>query len=90
MILGIITTILLLLTVFKFVTKRTKLKKVDQLLLKIHKVTGIFLVIVALIHLITSFSLFETRPLSMYLLGILTLICMLIVAGSYFFRKKLG
>lgn len=90
MILGIITTILLLLTVAKFITKRLKFKKVENLLSKSHKITGIMLIIVAFVHLIISFSLFETRPLIVYILGVVALVCMLVVAGSYFFRKKLG
>lgn len=90
MILGIITTLLLALTVIKFVAKRTKFHKVDQFLMKTHKVTGILLIIVALIHLITSFSLFETRPLIIYILGILALASMMIVVASYCFRKKIG
>jgi uncharacterized protein with FMN-binding domain len=90
MILGIITTILLLLTFAKFITKRLKFKKADKLFAKSHKITGIMLIIVALLHLITSFSLFETRPLVVYVLGVIALVCMLVVAGSYFFRKSLG
>ncbi len=90
MILGIVTAILLLLTIIKFITKRTKFVKLDRLLIKTHKVTGIMLIIVALIHLVTSFSLFETRPIIIYILGILALVCMVVVAVSYLFRKKLG
>lgn len=90
MILGIVTTILFVLTVIKFITKRMKFKKIDELLMKTHKITGIMLIIVAMIHLVTSFSLLETRPLIIYIVGILSLFCMMVVALSYFFRKKLG
>lgn len=90
MILGIVTTILFVLTIIKFISNRLKWKKADQLLLKSHKVTGIILIIVAVIHLVTSFKLYETRPLIIYILGFLAIICIIVVAASYFLRKKLG
>lgn len=90
MILGIITTILFVLTIIKFISNRLKWKKADQLLLKSHKVTGIILIIVAVIHFVTSFELYETRPLIIYILGFLAIICIIVVAASYFLRRKLG
>lgn len=90
MIIGIFTMVLFLFTSSKFITMHMKFDKADHFFVKIHKSTGIMLIIVAMIHLVISFSLVDTRPFIIYILGIISLFCMIIVAASYFFRKKLG
>ncbi|MFA9377341.1 MAG: FMN-binding protein [Lachnotalea sp.] len=90
MIFGILTTLLLLLVLFKFVTKRMKWKKADQILLKVHKITGILILVCALMHLYVVFPLFSTRPIIVWVLGSLSVFCMIVVAASYGIRKKLG
>lgn len=90
MLFGIIATILLILTITKFITKRINSKHAERLFVKIHKIAAILFILMVLIHLIFSFRLFQTRPRSIYLSGGLSVICIAIVIASYFFRKKLS
>jgi len=90
MIFGIITAVILLILLLKFVTKRLPMKKLDQFMMKIHIKLGFLLIIILIIHIIQSFSLFNSRPLYIYILGVSLVICIILTATSYYFRKKLG
>ena len=90
MIFGIIAATILLILISKFFTKRIPMKKLDRFMAKIHSKLGFLLIIVLLIHLIQSFSLFDSRPIYIYILGVILVICIIVAAASYYFRKQLG
>lgn len=87
---GIITAVLFVILLSKFVTKRMKNKKPDQVIRKIHKPMGYLLCVLAVIHLLITMPLFQNRPLVIYILGIFMMMCAFVAAGSYFLRGKLG
>jgi len=90
MIFGIIAAVTLLLILLKFLTKRTHLKKLDKFMAKIHWKLGILLLIAIIIHIILTFSVFNSRPLYIYILGVSLVIAILAAAASYYFRRQLG
>ena len=90
MIFGIISAIILLLLILKFLTKRLSMKKLDKFMGKIHSKLGLLLIIILIIHMIQSFSVFNSRPLYIYILGASLVICIIMAAASYYFRKKIG
>ena len=85
-----IAVVALLSTIAKFFTKRMHFKKADKMLAKIHRRLGCLFIIAAILHMISSFSVFNSRPLYIYLLGALMIFWMFVGALSYVFRKKLG
>ena len=90
MIFGIISATILLLLILKFFTKRLPMKKLDKFMGKIHSKLGLLLIIILIIHMIQSFSVFNSRPLYIYILGASLVICIIMAAASYYFRKKIG
>jgi len=90
MIYGIIATIMLLILILKFFTKRLPMKRLDRFMGKIHNKIGLVLIILLIIHMIQSFSLFNSRPLYIYIFGGSLVICIIIAAASYYFRKQIG
>ncbi len=90
MILGIITAVIFLLMVAKFATKRLPFKKMDRIFLKFHKVSSIVLLLLAIVHMVLSIQLLKQRPISLFLLGILLLLCIAVCSLSHIFKKKLG
>lgn len=92
---SMISVIALLLTLAKFITKRVRFKrfnlqKADKVLGKIHGKLAYVLIAVVIVHMVYSLSVFESRPIGIYLLGALMIICMSIAGLSYRFRKVLG
>ena len=87
---SIIAVAALLSTIAKFITKRLHFKKADRVLAKIHCRLAYLLIIAAIIHMVSSFSVFHSRPLYIYLLGALMILLMLVAAFSYRYRKTLG
>ena len=90
MIFGILASVILLLVLLKFLTKRLPMKKLDKFMGKIHSKLALLLIIILIIHFILSLSLFNSRPLYIYILGACLVICMMVTAASYYFRKQLG
>jgi len=86
---SIISLAVLLIVLSKFITKHLHLDKADKILGKIHCKLGYLLVISATIHMLFSFYVFNSRPVYLYLLGILMLVCILVTAISYWCRKSL-
>lgn len=90
MILGFITAVLFLLTAAKFVTKRLPFKRLDKFALKFHRISGIALIVVSVVHIATVWGLLRQRPVGMLVVGIAIALCALIAALSRVFKKKLG
>jgi len=90
MIFGIISATILLIIILKFFTKRLPMKKLDRFMGRIHSKLGFLLVMILIIHLILSFSVFNSRPLYIYFFGFSLVICIIVAAASYYSRKKLG
>ena len=90
MIFGIIAAVILLILMLKFLTKRLHMKKLDKFMSRIHSKLGILLIMAFIIHMIQSFSLFDSRPLYIYILGVSLVICIIVEALSYYCRKQIG
>lgn len=90
MIFSIGATILVLITMLKFISKRSKNAKFDAVMAKIHCKCGWMVLILLLMHFLQAVSLLESRPLYIYILGIIALMCIMTIVGSFYFRKQLG
>jgi len=90
MLLGIVTAVVFLLTAAKFITKRLPYKKLDTFFLKIHRISGIVLLILSVIHAVTAWSLIRQRPIGMVIAGIALASCVMIAFISHVFAKTLG
>lgn len=89
MIWGIITAVLFVVTAAHYVTKKY-CPKVDSILGKTHKITGLLLIVVLIIHIISTIPLIKQRPIEIYISGFILLLCAVTTALSYVFRRKLG
>lgn len=89
MVFGIISAILFLFICFKFVTKRCKWERTDSIFLKIHKYCAIALLLLVLIHFFTSLSLVRTRPILLYILGIIACLLIISILITSVFRSRL-
>lgn len=69
--LGIITTIMLILTVGKFITKRMDYPKLDKTFMKIHKFSSLGLFIAVVVHLVRSIGTSFNGNYIVYILGII-------------------
>lgn len=76
--------------VAKFVTKRVGTKSVDRFLMNIHKPAGYVLVVAGLIHMVFSFHLLGTTPISGYVLGFIGMFAILALIATCVLRRKLG
>lgn len=90
MIFAIVSSVILLLIVIKFLTKRLHLKKVDKIIAKIHGKLWYILIVAVVIHMVLALFIFDSRPLYIYILGALATVCIVLAAASYIFRKQLG
>jgi uncharacterized protein with FMN-binding domain len=90
MILGVLTAVLFLLTAAKFVTKRLPFKRLDKFALKFHRVSGIALIVVSVVHIATVWGLLRQRPAGMLAVGVAIAVCALIAALSRAFKKRMG
>lgn len=90
MIVGIILAIVFILLCCEGFTRFFSGKKIKTSLVKWHKVLGIGFVLGTAIHMILTIPLFKQRPLVMYLLGVLMLLCGIVSFGVYRARKRLG
>jgi uncharacterized protein with FMN-binding domain len=90
MIFGIITAVCIVLLASKFITKRLALIRIDKIMSKLHKVLGVLTVGLVIVHFGMTLPLFDTRPIGIYILGVLDLVCMIVIVCSYLLRSKLG
>lgn len=88
MTLGIITAIVVLLASGKFITKRLPWKSLDRFFRKIHAPAGYAVCVIAMIHFIMSLKLIRQRPIEMYIVGIVMLLCATIALLTYLCRYK--
>lgn len=90
MIIGIIVAVLFIMVAGgKFITKGIHNKNVNQAVGMIHKVLGVILLVLAMVHMITVWSLIKQRPFIMYVLGFVMIGCALTAFISYLLRRKL-
>lgn len=89
MVWGIITAVLFILTAAHYITKRC-FPKIDSILGKIHKITGLLLIVVLIIHITSTIPLIKQRPIEIYISGFILVLCAVSTALSYAFRRKLG
>ena len=89
MTIGIILAVLYLLLVSRVLIKKTKSVQLKQKSLIIHKVLGIVLLVVAVVHLILAWQLIKQRPIGMYITGIIMILLAVMEGLSFLFRKKL-
>lgn len=87
---ALVATIALLLLGFKFSSKRLKLKKIDQFLMKIHKKTTYVLLITGALHGLLSFQSFTIAGPLVYIFGLLSLLCIIGSIVVYYKKKQLG
>ena len=88
MTLGIITAIFLVLASGKFITKRLPWKSIDRAFRKIHAPAGYVVCVIAVIHFIMSLKLIRQRPIEMYIVGIVMLLCAIIALFTYLCRHR--
>lgn len=74
----------------KFITKRTGWKKIDILLMKIHRPAGYVLLGTGLVHTVLSFRNVSTTPIMVYVLGMLCILSIAAAVMTFVFRKKFG
>lgn len=89
MVLGIAIAILLLLCLSHFLRRRVRSQKVRLVGAVLHKCLGIGVLVLSVIHMNLTFSLFQQRPKSMFVLGGVMVICALMAFFSFLFRKRL-
>ncbi len=87
---SISAAVILFILLLKFVSKRLKNKKLDSVMGKIHCKCGALMLILLLMHIVSSVSLFESRPFYIYAMGAAAVLCVLAAFGSYYFRNRLG
>lgn len=87
---GYILLIILLLLSSKFITKRLKSRRLDQISMRIHRPLAYIGIIIGIIHAIITLSVFKTRPLVLYIGGFLMIVVGVATCISYRNRKTLG
>jgi len=90
MIFGILASVTLLFMLLKFLSKRLHFMKLDKFMGKIHGKLGLLLLLAIIIHMIQSLSVFNSRPLYIYILGVGLAVSIIVAAASYYFRKLIG
>lgn len=90
MILGIITAAICVLLLLKIISRKMGLKKLDDLLKKLHVPMGITAILVSIIHVFITFDVWNGREAIVYISGILATLMIFVMAAGYFFRKKIG
>ncbi len=74
----------------KFITKRTRFKKLDIKLMKIHKPATLILLITGIIHMFTSFVYFNQLGILSYILGFVCLLSIISAALTFIKRENIG
>lgn len=91
---GIITGYLLVLIIVllcvKFIAKRSGRGKLDHLLMRIHKPIAYVGLVLAIVHFILTLQVFKTRPIFLYIGGILIVVLGITSGITYTCAKKLG
>lgn len=89
MTIGIILAVIFLILVLNIGVKHLKNESLKKLFRKAHKWLGIIFLISAIVHLVVTWKLLKQRPVSMYALGFVMIIAVLVAVLSYFLRKQL-
>lgn len=76
---GILCLICFCLLSAKAVTARLHLKKIDKILVKVHKTVSVFLVIICSVHIFYVVPLFKNRNLSVVVSGIIIVAFMVLL-----------
>lgn len=86
---GIVVALLYLLVVSKWICRRIHNSRPKGIFSKMHNVLGIALLAAAITHMIMVWPLINQRPLAMYILGVIMIICSLFGILSFLLRGKL-
>lgn len=86
---GIILAILFLLTAGKIFYKRIQNPSFRRISMMIHKCLGVLMLIVAVIHLLTTWKLMKQRPFAMYITGIIMVLFVILELASFLLRSRL-
>jgi uncharacterized protein with FMN-binding domain len=86
---GIIAAVLLVLLLIKFIARKLRLTKLERLMKNLHKPVGIIILAVAVIHMLVTSDVWDTRATAVVTTGIATAVMLLVMALGYAFRKRL-
>lgn len=81
-----ILLVCIILLLIKFVARKAGLRKINQVLGKIHKPLGILAIVIVVVHFVMTLSLWNTRAVLVTISGILTAIGLILMVVLYFFR----
>lgn len=73
-VLGYISLLCFCLLAGKWITRKLHIKKVDKLLMRIHKKVSVVFLVTCLLHIIFVFPVFKTRSVAVLITGILAIV----------------
>ena len=79
-------SLLLLVVILKFATKRLHSKRADMCLMKIHKPASYGLILAGVVHMFTSFYDFSRAGILPYVAGLISLLAM--IGAVYVFKRR--
>ncbi len=90
MVLGILSAVLLVMLLLKFLTRKLGWTKLDRAMKIIHKPIGILIPIAAVFHLFFTYPVWDTREAAVVVTGIALSVMLLMMLVGYLSRRKLG
>lgn len=87
---GYILLALIILISFKFITKRLHNNSLDRIIMKLHKPMVYIAAVIAIVHGILVLQVFATRPLFLYVGGIMMIVVGVATCLVHTYRSKLG
>ena len=88
MLLGIICVILCIILLIKVVSRKMGWSVLDKVLHMIHKPLGVIILVMAIIHAIITFKVWDTRSVLVYGSGIAATVMIFLMAVSFFLKQK--
>ncbi len=89
MIFGILAAVLLVLLLIKFLARKLRLTILERMAKNLHKPVGVLILAVAVLHLLVTLDVWDTRAAAVVATGIATAIMLFLMALGYILRKKL-
>lgn len=89
MITGYLCLVTVLLLLIKFIVRKAGWEEGKLFFRKIHKPLGIAVIVIVLFHMVCTFSVWDTRNLSVMISGIILGLFVIGMGATYFFQKKL-
>jgi uncharacterized protein with FMN-binding domain len=87
---GYILLIIIVLLCMKFISKRIGSKAFDRFVMRIHKPLAYIAIIVGILHGVVTLQVFKTRPVIMYIVGIMIIVLGGAACVTHRYRKTLG